>query len=87
MLSCQHEQVQGAHHTGLGGVDGFLLIMPRRGRTGKVIDGTEPDRLTELEREDDVMMKETEIRLVHQRRDVLHASCRKIVNAQHMFTF
>jgi hypothetical protein len=67
---------------GLGGLDGVVLVVDRRGRTGEIVDLVHLD----VEREADVVAEELEARIGVEMVDVALRAGEEIVDAQNLVT-
>jgi hypothetical protein len=75
----QSETIDRPDHGGLHGLDGVILVVRGRSRTGEVIDAVD----LELKRVDDIMTNELEAGIVNKMLDVRLATGEEIIKADH----
>ena len=73
----QAEAIDRPHDRSLGRLDRIVLVMRRRGRAGQIVNAIN----LELERVDDIVTDQFEVRIPQQMFDVLFSSGEKIVEA------
>ena len=77
---CKPQQIDRAMYTGLGCLDGIVLIVHRRGWAGQIVDFVH----LYIERKSHVVAHDLETRIVHQMGDIVFDAREVIVHAQHV---
>ena len=77
---CKPQQIDRAMYTGLGCLDGIVLIVHRRGWAGQIVDFVH----FYIERKSHVVAHDLEARIVHQMGDIVFDAREVIVHAYHV---